>query len=62
MGLSEGCRLKRDLQKDQPITYRDVELPKDRLCDRLRTEQDKFFNPNCDCRGCRRFKADVVAL
>jgi predicted homoserine dehydrogenase-like protein len=43
MGLSEGCRLKRDLQKDQPITYRDVELPKDRFCDRLRIEQDQCF-------------------
>ena len=43
MGLSEGCRLKRDLQKDQPITYHDVELPKDRLCDSLRIEQDQNF-------------------
>ena len=34
MGLAEGCRLKRDVAKDEVITYRDVELPKDRLCDR----------------------------
>src|SRR4030066_778228 len=27
MGLSEGCRLKRDVPKDQAITYEDVELP-----------------------------------
>ena len=40
MGLSEGCRLKRDIAKDQVITYNDVELPKGRLCDRLRAEQD----------------------
>ena len=39
MALSVGCRLKRDIPKDQPIGYRDVELPKDRLCDKLRAEQ-----------------------
>ena len=43
MGLSEGCRLKRDIQKDQPITYADVKLPPRRLCDKLRTEQDAYF-------------------
>ncbi len=43
MGLSEGCYLKRDIQKDQPITYHDVELPKGRLCDKIRAEQNQFF-------------------
>ncbi|MBC2709789.1 MAG: NAD(P)-dependent oxidoreductase [Desulfosarcina sp.] len=43
MGLSEGCRLKTDIQKDQPINYHDVELPKGRLCDRLRAEQNQYF-------------------
>jgi len=43
MGLSEGCRLKRDVSKDQLVTYDDVTLPKDRLCDRLRQEQDEHF-------------------
>jgi predicted homoserine dehydrogenase-like protein len=40
MGVSEGCKIKRDVPKDQLITYDDVELPPDRLCDRLRHEQD----------------------
>lgn len=43
MGISEGCRLKRDISKDQLVTYKDVELPKDRLCDKLRKEQDEYF-------------------
>jgi predicted homoserine dehydrogenase-like protein len=43
MAQSVGCRLKRDIAKDQPITCRDVELPKGRTCDRLRAEQDAHF-------------------
>lgn len=43
MGLAEGCRLKRDIPKDQVLTYDDVELPADRLCDQLRAEQNKYF-------------------
>lgn len=43
MGLSEGCRLVRDVYADQPITYADVELPPDRLADRLRAEQTAHF-------------------
>jgi predicted homoserine dehydrogenase-like protein len=43
MGLSEECRLKRDIKKDQVITRADVEIPPDRICDKLRTEQDAFF-------------------
>ena len=39
MAISLDCRLKRDVAKDQPITYSMVELPKDRLVDRLRAEQ-----------------------
>jgi len=39
MGLAEGCRLKRDVPKDRVLTYDDVELPPDRLADRLRAEQ-----------------------
>ena len=44
MGLSDGCRLKRDVSKDQPLTYSDVELPPGRLCDKLRAEQNRHFN------------------
>lgn len=43
MGLAEGCRLKRDLPRDAVLTYDDVELPPDRLSDRLREEQNQHF-------------------
>ncbi len=43
MALSQGCRLKRDIPKDQPLTYLDVDLPAGRLCDRLRAEQTAHF-------------------
>jgi predicted homoserine dehydrogenase-like protein len=43
IGLAEGCRLKCDIPKDQVLTYNVVELPEDRLCDRLRTEQNAYF-------------------
>lgn len=39
MGVAEGCRLVRDIARDQPISYADVELPDDRLIDELRREQ-----------------------
>ncbi|MDH4094084.1 MAG: NAD(P)-dependent oxidoreductase [Betaproteobacteria bacterium] len=42
IAISLDCRLKREIAKDQPITYEDVELPKGRLCDRLRLEQEEF--------------------
>lgn len=43
MGLAEGCRLKRDLPRDQVLTFEDVELPANRLCDKLRVDQDRYF-------------------
>jgi predicted homoserine dehydrogenase-like protein len=45
MGLSQDCTLKRDVQKDEPISYDDVEMPTDRLSDRLRQEQNETFAP-----------------
>lgn len=45
MGLSEDCRLKRSISKDQPITYADVQFPEGRLCDKLRSEQNAHFAP-----------------
>jgi predicted homoserine dehydrogenase-like protein len=45
MGLSQGCCLKRDVPRDYAITYADVELPKGRLCDKLRAEQAAYFTP-----------------
>jgi predicted homoserine dehydrogenase-like protein len=43
MGLSEGCRLKRDIHRDETISYEDVHLPDNRLSDRLRAEQNELF-------------------
>jgi predicted homoserine dehydrogenase-like protein len=42
-GLVEGCRLRRDVAKDDVVTYDDVELPPGRLADRLRAEQYRRF-------------------
>ena len=44
IGLAEGCRLKHDITKDTVMSYADVELPANRLCDRLRAEQDAVFS------------------
>lgn len=43
IGLAEGCRLLRDIPKDQVLTCQDVERPEGRLCDKLRAEQDSHF-------------------
>lgn len=43
IALSVDCVLKRDVAKDQPISYRDVTLPEGRVCDRLRAEQTAHF-------------------
>lgn len=43
MGLSADCRLRRDIPKDQPITYADVDLPAGRICDQLYSEQNQYF-------------------
>lgn len=40
IGLAEGCQIKRDIAKDQVLTYDDVELPSGRLGDKLRAEQN----------------------
>ena len=45
MSLIEGCTLKRDMAKDDIISYQDLSFPENRVCDRLRREQDlHFFN------------------
>jgi predicted homoserine dehydrogenase-like protein len=43
MGLSQGCKLRRNVLRDHPITYADVELPENRLVDKLRSEQNAIF-------------------
>jgi predicted homoserine dehydrogenase-like protein len=42
-GLVEGCKLKRDIEKDAVLTYEDVDLPRGRLSDQLRAEQYHHF-------------------
>ena len=42
-GLVEGCTLRRDIARDEVLTYDDVELPAGRLADRLRAEQYQHF-------------------
>ena len=42
MGVAEGCVLRRDVAKDEVLTYDDVTLPEGRLIDRLREEQAKL--------------------
>ena len=43
IGLAEGCHLKRSIQRDQVLTYDDIEVPEGRLSDRLRAEQASAF-------------------
>lgn len=43
IGLAENCRLKKDIPKDQVLTYDDVEVPSGRLIDKLRAEQNAYF-------------------
>jgi predicted homoserine dehydrogenase-like protein len=42
-GLARDCRLLRDIPRDSPISYDDVQLPPTRLADRLRAEQYRHF-------------------
>jgi predicted homoserine dehydrogenase-like protein len=44
MGLSDGGRIKRDIRKDEPIGFADVELPPGRFCDALYAEQSHYFS------------------
>ncbi|MBI2028296.1 MAG: NAD(P)-dependent oxidoreductase [Candidatus Levybacteria bacterium] len=43
IGLSEGCIVKQDIKIDAAITYDMVKLPKKRISDKLRKEQNKMF-------------------
>ena len=43
IGIAGGCRLKKDIPKDAVLTYNDVVLPENRLCDRLREEQTEIW-------------------
>jgi len=39
MGVAEGCRVLRAMDRDTPLTYDDVEIPPGRLIDALRAQQ-----------------------
>jgi predicted homoserine dehydrogenase-like protein len=43
IGLAEGGRLLRDVARDEVLRRDDVELPRGRLADRLRGEQEARF-------------------
>jgi predicted homoserine dehydrogenase-like protein len=45
IGLAEGCRVTRDVAKDEVFSRSDVTIPEGRLSDRLRMEQDALFAP-----------------
>ncbi|GAA3926566.1 NAD(P)H-dependent oxidoreductase [Hymenobacter algoricola] len=45
LGVAEGCTLRRDVERDQVLSYDDVVLPAGRLIDQLRREQAAFFQP-----------------
>ena len=42
-GLVQRCRLRRDIPRDEVLSYNDVELPSGRLADTLRAEQYRHF-------------------
>ena len=44
MGLADGCKLLKDLPKDAIITFDDVELSTNKLCNQLWLEQKELFN------------------
>src|SRR3954452_8184871 len=44
IGLAEGCRLLRDVPRDQVLSYDDVVVPTGRLADELRAEQNRVFS------------------
>ena len=42
-GLAVGCTMRRDIARDEPLAYDDVDLPAGRIGDRLRAEQLERF-------------------
>jgi predicted homoserine dehydrogenase-like protein len=43
IGLAEGCKLNRDIRKDETLKLEDVTIPDGRLVDELRETQNKLF-------------------
>jgi predicted homoserine dehydrogenase-like protein len=44
MGLAEGCRLKRDIPRDEVLSFDDVNFPSGRLIDKLWNQQNEFVD------------------
>jgi predicted homoserine dehydrogenase-like protein len=44
LGVAEGCVLKRNIARDEVLTYEDVIVPKGRLIDKLRAEQEVMLS------------------
>ncbi|MFO8236950.1 MAG: SAF domain-containing protein [Prochlorococcaceae cyanobacterium] len=44
-GLAEGCRLRRDIRKDEVLRWADVDAPSDQLAHQLYAEQSALFAP-----------------
>ncbi len=44
LGVSPDCIVQRAVRQDEPLTYDDVALPPERLCDHLRAEQARRFH------------------
>lgn len=51
MAISVDCTLKRDIRKDEPLSYLDVDIPRGRVCDKLRAEQDAHFASSISSAG-----------
>jgi len=54
MGISNDCRLKVDVRRDQAIAYSDVELREGRLCDKLWGDQNDHFGLQSNGRGVKK--------
>ena len=59
MGLSGGCRLRRDVPRDHALTYDEVELPAAGTAQTLRRTQDAVFFPEVAARADQPGGADT---
>ncbi len=60
MSLSGGCRLTRGIAHGEVITYADVTLPANRLCDQLRSEQNALFFSKAESNAQRTWAAPAT--
>jgi len=44
IGLAEGCKVLNEKPKDRALTFADIKMPPNRLCDRLWKEQKEIFD------------------